>query len=64
MEFLLQLIADLFAGEPVVEEVDKVSEIQREQVMEVEAAEQVALQSAAEGVVAEEPNFFSVIQFH
>lgn len=64
MEFLLQLIADLFAGEPVVEEVDKVSEIQREQVMEVEAAEQVALQSAVEGVVAEEPNFFSVIQFH
>ena len=64
MEFLLQLIADLFTGEPLVEEVENVSEIQREQVMEVEEVESVGLQTAAEGVVDEEPNFFSLIQFH
>jgi chemotaxis signal transduction protein len=64
MEFLLQLIADLFTGEPLVEEVENVSEIQREQVMEVEEVESVGLQTATEGVVDEEPNFFSLIQFH
>lgn len=63
MEFLLQLIADLFAGEALVEETENVTKMQHEPLAKVDVEVPVDLQTVTTGV-AEEPNFFNVIQFH
>lgn len=61
MEFLLQLMAELFTDEPVTGEAINMAEIQQNEVVSVEDTE---IQPITEGIVVEEPSFFSIIQFH
>ncbi len=60
MEFLLQLIAELFAGSPEEERTNHIETLQ---------AEETVLKNEEVPVLAEEqfekaPNIFNVIQFH
>lgn len=64
MEFLLQLMAELFTNEPVVGEANHVTEINPVEVIEIAPAEESVGNLIPEGIAPEEPNLFNIIQFH
>lgn len=64
MEFLLQLMAELFTGEPIADEIEKVTEINPNEVMEAVSTEDVEINSTPETILLEESILFNVVQFH
>lgn len=57
-------MAELFAGEPVTAEVDNVSQMQSNEVVEAVSSDEIIVTPISEDSLVEEPNFFNVIQFH
>lgn len=64
MEFLLQLMAELFTGEPIADEIEKVTEINPNEVMEAASTQDVEINPTPETILVEEPILFNVVQFH
>jgi hypothetical protein len=64
MEFLLQLMAELFTSEPNADEVANVAANQQNEVFEVARKEQVSAHHIQDEVLVEEPNLFNVVEFH
>lgn len=61
MEFLLQLIAELFAGEPTEAQTPVMESVQNEETA-VQVMEETPVTEPS--INAKAPNFFNVIQFH
>lgn len=64
MEFLLQIMAELFTSEPNAVDTNNLTENQQNEVFEVARKEKVLAHQIQEDVLVEQPNFFSVVQFH
>jgi hypothetical protein len=64
MEFLLQLMAELFTGEANPDEVSQITDNQPNEVVESVAANKILAVEAQEEAVAMETNLFGVVQFH
>jgi len=64
MEFLLQIMAELFTSEPNVDGTANVAEVQQNEVFEVARKESFPVLQFHDEDLVKEPNLFSVVQFH